>query len=355
MSLANSRQPTTSEAEGPRWLARLSALTRLSPALLSLFIHLTSLLTLAIWMVPRPATTASDEAPRQGEIVFARANSQQKTDYLDEATEESRSAAPEQSAQATASNDASAALPSEQPPELPAAVQLPSGAGIGLPAETFLPGVEGGIAGGRNLPSGVNEAAILAEDARRRGAGAAPVGTPGGLTLFGAQARGRSFAMVIDRSASMGDAGLGAIRSAADELARQLESLDENQRVQVVAYHAATSQLDAHWLPATEPNKKKLLAYLRGLPAFGSTNHTAALVAALKLKPEVIFLLTDGDDPGMDGSQLRIVRELARGRTAIHAIHFGRGREAGPPDHFLRKLAADSGGGYAYVDVDTLP
>jgi hypothetical protein len=326
----------------------------LSPALLSLVVHLTSLLTLAIWMVPRSVTTLGiEEGPRQVNLVIARANAQQTTDYLDEAQEESRTTAQDHSAQAPASD--TAALPSEDPPELPAPVQLPKGVGIGLPAETFLPGVEGGVAGGRNLPSGVNEAAILAEEARRRGTGSAPIGKPGGLTLFGAQARGRSFAMVIDRSASMGDSGLGAIRAAADELSRQLESLDENQRVQVIAYHAATSQLDAHWLPATEPNKKKLLTYLRGLPAFGDTNHTAALIAALKLKPEVIFLLTDGDDPGMDGSQLRIVRELARGRTTIHAIHFGRGSEAGPSDHFLRKLAADSGGGYAYVNVDQLP
>jgi uncharacterized protein with von Willebrand factor type A (vWA) domain len=215
--------------------------------------------------------------------------------------------------------------------------------------------VQRGVAAGRNLPSSVNEAAILAEDARGRSGEAAPVGTPGGMKLFGAQARGRSFAIVVDRSASMGGEGLGAIRAAADELARQLKSLDENQRVQVVAYHAATSMLDEHWLPATEPNKQKLLAYLRGLPAFGATNHTAALIAALKLRPEVIFLLTDGDDPGMDGNQLRIVRGLARGKTTIHTIQFGRGSEEAPADHFMRKLAADTGGGYAYVNVDRLP
>jgi hypothetical protein len=48
---------------------------------------------------------------------------------------------------------------------------------------------------------------------------------------------------------------------------------------------------------------------------------------------------------------LRIVREQARGRTTIHAIHFGRGPNQAGADHFMRKLAADNGGHYVYVDL----
>ncbi len=332
------------------WLAGIQAML---PALLSLCIHLSTMLALVWWMIPGPAVSNSAEQVRSVPIVLAKVNSQQTVDYLDDApaTASSASAAQRSTRQASTSD----ALPSEQSLELPAALQLPVGVGVGLPAESFLPGIEGGVTANRRLPSGVNEAAILADDARGRGKGPDTTGTPGGLTVFGAQARGRTFVMVIDRSASMGDQGLGGIRAVADELAKQLESLDEKQRVQIVAYHAAPSQLDANWLPATPQNKEKLLKYLRSLPAFGSTNHTAALLAALKLKPEVIFLLTDGDDPGMDGGQLRIVRELARGRTTIFTIHFGRGDKAATEDHFMRKLAKDTGGGYVYVNTDKLP
>jgi hypothetical protein len=242
---------------------------------------------------------------------------------------------------------ATEALPSDESFDLPANLQLPAMTGLALPGESILPGVEGGVAANRRLASGIDEAAILAEDARGRGNGTDTTGTPGGLTIFGAPARGRTFAMVIDRSASMGDQGLGAIRAAADELARQLDSLDEQQRVQLVAYHAAPSLLNNSWLAATPENKEKLLTYLRSLPAFGSTNHTAALTAALKFRPEVIYLITDG--------QLRIIRDLARGRTSIHAIHFGRGTTEPPAEHFMRKLAADNGGNYVYVNADKLP
>lgn len=330
------------------------AIASLVPLLLSLCIHLSTMLLLVWWMIPGREVSIGAEPVRHAEIVMVKANQQRSVNFLEEAADADQAQA-NQSQQAAAATQSAEALPREESLELPANFKLPATTGLALPGESLLPGVEGGVAANRRLPSGINEAAILAEDARGRGAGEAFVGTPGGLTVFGAQARGRSFVMVIDRSASMGDQGLGAIRAAADELARQLDSLDEKQRVQIVAYHAAPSVLDTHWLPATPQNKERLLKYLRGLPAFGSTNHTAALTTALKLKPEVIFLLTDGDDPGMDPGQLRIVRELARGRTSIHTIHFGRGSEAGQSDHFMRKLAADNGGGYVYVNADKLP
>jgi len=330
------------------------ALSSLLPLLLSLCIHLSSLLFLVWWMIPGLAeSSTSTEQVRQAEIVFARTTAREKTEYLEDSPDNSPAA--NSSSRAAVPAQAADALPADNQVELPANFQLPANTGLALPGESLLPGVEGSVAANRRLPSGINEAAVLAEDARGRGPGGDTQGTPGGLTVFGAQARGRTFVMCIDRSASMGAQGLGAISAAADELARQLDSLDEKQRVQIVAYHAAPSLLDAHWLPATPQNKERLLKYLRGLPAFGSTNHTAALTTALKLKPEVIFLLTDGDDPGMDPGQLRIVRELARGRTSIHTIHFGRGSEPAANDHFMRKLAADNGGGYVYVNADKLP
>jgi hypothetical protein len=331
-------------------------LASLLPMLLSLCIHLSSMLFLVWWMIPGLAETSNQtEQVGQAEIVFARANARKSVEYLEDSPQDSAKNS-QRAASTTAQAQSAEALPEESQVELPANFRVPAATGLALPGESLLPGVEGGVAANRRLPSGINEAAILAEDARGRGKGGGDTqGTPGGLTVFGAQARGRTFVMVIDRSASMGAQGLGALSAAADELARQMGSLDERQRVQIVAYHAAPSQLDAHWLPATPQNKERLLKYLRGLPAFGSTNHTAALTTALKLKPEVIFLITDGDDPGMDPGQLRIIRELARGRTTIHTIHFGRGSEGGPSDHFMRKLAADNGGGYVWVNADRLP
>jgi hypothetical protein len=65
----------------------------------------------------------------------------------------------------------------------------------------------------------------------------------------------------------------------------------------------------------------------------------------------VIFLLTDGGDPVLNGGQLQLIRERAAGRTSIHCLHFGRG-PADSAGHFLAKLAAQNGGNYLYIDVN---
>ena len=61
-----------------------------------------------------------------------------------------------------------------------------------------------------------------------------------------------------------------------------------------------------------------------------------------------IFLLTDGGDPHLNEIQLRNLKKLCGGRTAIHVIHFGRAAQP-EPDNFLMVLARQNNGGYTYV------
>jgi Ca-activated chloride channel family protein len=87
------------------------------------------------------------------------------------------------------------------------------------------------------------------------------------------------------------------------------------------------------------------------MAAYGQTEHTRGLLAALRLKPEVIFLLTDAGDPAMKPGDFGTVRQATRGRTSIHCLHFGRGK---PPEgeNFMMRLAAENRGSYTYVDMD---
>ncbi|WP_254509925.1 VWA domain-containing protein [Anatilimnocola floriformis] len=198
------------------------------------------------------------------------------------------------------------------------------------------------------------DAAAYPDDAMTRGSGgeAEKLGT---LHVYGTQARGRTFLMLIDRSVSMGEKGLGAIQAVSVELAKQFDSLDERHELQIVGYNSVPKPLAPEWLPATEDNKKRLLSSLREIPAVGSTNHTAALMAALKLRPDVIFFMTDGGSPLMGPGALRIVHDLSNERTIINTIHFSRGGKDAPPNHFLRKVAAENGGTYQFIDLDQLP
>jgi hypothetical protein len=76
------------------------------------------------------------------------------------------------------------------------------------------------------------------------------------------------------------------------------------------------------------------------------------LQLALRLAPDVIFFLTDAEDPQLSDVELQRLRRLNKG-AAIHAIEFGFGPRRGG-DNFLSKLARQNNGRHVYVDVTRL-
>ncbi len=243
------------------------------------------------------------------------------------------------------------ALPSESPPlnqELP---DLPQAVAAVSPAPGIPNAVRSGAARPR-LPTQADYTEFL-ERERAELRGRIPAGNPVGISLFGGEpAIGRSFVFLLDRSKSMGGAGLNALAAAAQELEAGLAPLEPVHRFAVVAYHHEAVYLDGNQLlAATEPNKARAAPFLRGLAAFGQTEHEMGLHAGLRLKPDALYLFTDGGDPYLNEAQLGQIRRHAAGqRTTIHCVHFG----FGPPrdsDHFLVRLARENGGGYVYVDM----
>ncbi len=239
------------------------------------------------------------------------------------------------------------------PPD--AGIKLPDLPGGLLLGEGLVPAVAPNAGSGRRpkLPfATIDEAAVLAADAlipREQ----QPTGPKATMSLFGTTAEGRSFVFAIDHSQSMGGDGLGAISAAAKELAKQVTSLTEEQKFQVVSYNqSATFFTTRELIPATGENKDSLVRFVANLVAAGPTEHERGLRAALSLKPEVIYLLTDGGDPHLKPAQIAAIVEQAGTRTTIHCLHFGKTKsDAGANDHFLRRLAAATGGNYAFVPM----
>jgi len=194
------------------------------------------------------------------------------------------------------------------------------------------------------------EAAILSEDALipREQVVTGPMAK---LSLFGSPpAMGRSFVFVMDRSKSM---ALGTIQTVAKELAARLVKLRPEQTMQVVAYNEKPTYLTGRELiPATDENKRSLITFISNLTANGQTAHSRGVTSALRLKPEVIILLTDGGDPLLSPGDLIAIREENAGRSEIHCIQFGRGREPQSADIFKR-LAAQNKGSFFYVDLNS--
>ena len=158
----------------------------------------------------------------------------------------------------------------------------------------------------------------------------------------------------------MGDSN--AMRRAKAELMASLENLDATQEFQVIFYNTAPLLL-------TPPNKGTgmfrgidthrvdVARQLGDILAEGGTTHLNALEMAIKFDPDVIFFLTDADEPGIKSGELEDIRLRNEGRARIHCIEFGEGPKipsVGQTRNFLQRLADDSGGQYRYLDVKTL-
>jgi hypothetical protein len=77
------------------------------------------------------------------------------------------------------------------------------------------------------------------------------------------------------------------------------------------------------------------------------------LKLALALQPDVIFLLTDAEEPSLNSSELAAIRRQNRAGTSINAIEFGSGPFRGG-ENFLVRLARQNSGKHVYVDVTRL-
>ncbi len=178
------------------------------------------------------------------------------------------------------------------------------------------------------------------------------------VRLFGLVGEGYKFVFVFDRSGSMGGDGRAAIKAVKAELCASLESLSPVHQFQIVFYNERPRIFNPAGTPdrlpfATEENKRRAERFLESMTADGGTDHEAALRQAIRLHPDVIFWMSDADEPRLKPSQMDAIRRLAAG-IILHAIEFGPGpKPAG--DSFLAQTARQNGGGYVYVDLSQSP
>ncbi|NQU24316.1 MAG: hypothetical protein HQ567_23790 [Candidatus Nealsonbacteria bacterium] len=172
--------------------------------------------------------------------------------------------------------------------------------------------------------------------------------------VFGIEGEGTKIVYVFDRSISM--RWRNALETAKRELLASLDSLDKVHQFQIIFYNeepqiVPTGRVGNALVFGTEQNKTAARRFVGGIVANGSTDHERALVLAIKLQPDVIFFLTDADDPVIGPGQLAKIKRMSTGIT-IHAVEFGLGpRSQG--ENFLTRLARDNGGKHGYVDIST--
>jgi hypothetical protein len=308
--------------------------------LVSLATHAVILTLGAALMQVVPRMPPGDDGGRAGGIALA-STGDAGTQYFSDA-DSARNGASATSATQVAPN---LSLP------LPGLAQQPSVSGANLPTKLQSMGLPGeGTSGKASAGGGGNGSGELTTG---KGKGGWGKGVQTGI--FGAQGTGSTFVYVFDRSESMTGPPLAAAKK---ELIQSLDHLGTGHQFQIVFYNQAptiflprggqTSSL----VFADKQNKTQAAEFTKNILAAGATRHMEALKAALGLRPDVIFFLTDAADPQLSESELEEIRRLNRG-ASINCVEFGTGISPGG-DNFLRRLARQNDGEHVYVNVNEL-
>jgi hypothetical protein len=335
--------------------AEITANRKIPAWVMSASVH--TILIVILFLVVRPTPRGfSDEGDRPGSIVLAQRNDSEKFEYLDESEDTPVNEAESATSDVAPPKDILEALPPEPSPSSLPAVDLPA---LELPTNNLAPlstpSLNGQLATDL-IPDITNNDAELIANESNRIQSAKPVGSAGEVSIFGSgAAEGHNFVFLFDRSQSMGSQGLGVLHAARKELAKALAGLQPNHKFQVVGYNDANAHFGTRTLkPASNDNKRKAVEFIGGLAAYGSTEHHAAVLTALNLRPDVIFLLTDGGAPEPGVGDLREIQRISRGKAAIHCIRFGFGIDQ-DNDNFMRTLAAQNRGSFTYIDMNKRP
>lgn len=232
--------------------------------------------------------------------------------------------------------------------------------GQGAPIE--IDSVLGDLLSGTNGTSGSGSVGEQAGTSNLSGTGVKSGGRQGsGSTPFyGIEGKGDTFVYVLDRSDSMNEGDGRPLRSAKRELTKSIDSLHEGNLFQIIFYNDSplpfrmSGNSRAMMINAGDNNRKLASRFVNGVIGLGGTEHVAALKMAIGFQPDVIFFLTDADQPRLGTDDLRsLVDRCADAGTTIHAIEFGRGPN--PEERrWIQVLAESTGGKFRYVDVNEI-
>ena len=119
------------------------------------------------------------------------------------------------------------------------------------------------------------------------------------VSLFGVKAKGAKFVYVLDRSGSTEGKLLAAAKA---EILASIEKIDDVHQFQLVVYNERPKAFNpagpnGQLAFGTDSNRAAVKKFLDSFEADGGTDHVAALSMAIRMRPDVIFLLTDGDKP----------------------------------------------------------
>jgi hypothetical protein len=176
--------------------------------------------------------------------------------------------------------------------------------------------------------------------------------------FFGLEATGERIVYLCDRSASMSEPDGVPWAEAKRELLASIESLGDSRQFHLIFYNERQSMFEppggrGRPMFADPRTLREVRRFVEGTSVAGGTRHEQAILTALKLAPDVVFLLTDADATHdlTAGEFERVAGRLGAARLMVVQFRGGSGRRSPR----LARLAEVSGGGYRAVEPAASP
>lgn len=315
------------DRESNTWASANKLPRRAVPAWLFSFLFHVVLAAICLLLLTQFQKGGGDVETRSGGIVLVDAT-EEATEYLDEGDVE---AAAESAAAQQA--PAVAELVSDAAPELP-------GVAASEPAVAASDALLGDLVGADSMLTGSGQGG--------------EIGGPSTTEIFGIQGTGTRFVYVVDHSQSMSDFNGRTMQAAKQQLLKSIASLRSNNQFQIVFYNNQIRIFNPDGAPtmyhATNEFKQEAKRFVDRTRPDGGTDHMNALKYAFRLRPDVIFLLTDAEG-GFSKGELRDLSDWNRSGAVINAIEFG---IAAGRDRSLEQASRESGGSYLFKNINTL-
>lgn len=284
----------------------------LNALLLSLCIHLAIMLSLAFFLI------GGDGRQRGGIELWAESSSAQEDQRLDvlEISSTSIEVAPE-SVEEEATKSITE-LNSDRKVEDVTRVALNLAKILATSSQERSDDVAQGLAAAGTASEGESEN----NGAPSGGANRASDGN--GAYFFGTYASGQRFVFIIDSSRSMLEGRRWA--TARRELVRALQSLSPDQEFFVIGFDSTAKPMfgqfppNSKFLHPTESNIDRLNRWVGTILHGGSTLPASSIGIALRMKPDAIFLLSDGEIQDTTIQDLRVYNRRMNSKGTPEAI-----------------------------------
>jgi Mg-chelatase subunit ChlD len=165
-----------------------------------------------------------------------------------------------------------------------------------------------------------------------------------GVSFFGTKSKGSRFVFVIDKSGSMG--GHNKFGKAKRELIKTLRALPQNACFMIYFFDGGAEKLPANnMLAATPKNVSWAEDWVKSRGMGGGTDPCEALKSGFNLKPDTVWLLTDGQFNDEAGA-LGVIRR-GNSKKSVRINTFAFMDRVG--ERVLKQIAQENDGTYRFV------